>query len=128
MQLIEPTETTLRPQVRFADALPEFVSPPITIDGDVDSACFRQRMVLEVPKLLYLLERPRSEGAITHLVVDVTSSYFASHHDCECEVSLELDGTPVGGTRLFHKWYSRHQFLVPVAECRYQSQLLQATA
>ena len=107
----------LYPSVAFADEYPGYRAPSVEISGDAEGPRFRQQAELSVPNLLYLLEHPGEEGAFTHLAVDVMSTYFAAHHDREYEVALRIDGAAFD-TRLFHKWYHRHQFLIPLPSFR----------
>ena len=107
----------LYPSVAFADEYPGYRAPSVEISGDAEGPRFRQQAELSVPNLLYLLEHPGKEGAFTHLAVDVMSTYFAAHHDREYEVALRIDGAAFD-TRLFHKWYHRHQFLIPLPSFR----------
>ncbi|HEV2364880.1 MAG TPA: sulfotransferase [Caulobacteraceae bacterium] len=110
-------ETTLTPRVVFADEYAGFVPPQISVSGDLGADRFRHSAELIVPKLLYLLEHPGGEGAFTHLAVDVSSPFFAENHDWEYEVAIQLDEHPFD-RRLFHKWYGRHQFLIPIPSFR----------
>jgi hypothetical protein len=104
-----------------------FIPPEITFSSDLEGRKFANKAVLEVPRLLYLFYGPRDAGGISHLVVDVWSEFFASHHDWEYEVSLRLDGT-ILDKRLFHGWYGRHQFLLEIPYFRQKTQQLELHA
>ncbi len=121
------TETTLIPAVIFADDYANYVAPQVTISGDAKAARFRKSATLTVPKLLYLLEHPGGAGAFTHLAVDVWSTFFAKHHDWKYEVTVALDGQQLD-KRLFHKWYGRHQFLIPLTSFRRDRHQITLTA
>jgi hypothetical protein len=120
-------ETILTPGLIFADDYAEYSAPLIAASGDAGGAQFRESATLTVPKLLYLLEHPGTEGAFTHLAVDVLSAFFANHHDWTYEVTVALDGQ-ILGKRLFHKWYGRHQFLIPLPSFRRASHRITLTA
>ena len=120
-------ETILTPGLIFADDYAGYSAPLIGASGDAGGAQFRESATLTVPKLLYLLEHPGSEGAFTHLAVDVLSAFFADHHDWIYEVTVALDGQ-ILGKRLFHKWYGRHQFLIPLPSFRRASHRITLTA
>src|SRR5713101_2901685 len=105
--------TTLTPDLIFAGDYAEYLAPVIRVSGDAGGAQFRKSATLTVPKLLYLLEHPGTGGAFTHFGVDVLSPFFGDHLDWTYEVTVALDGE-VLDKRLFHKWYWRHQFLIPL--------------
>ena len=97
----------------FADAYEGHIAPQAEFSGDLEGIRFCRAATLTVPKLLQLLERSTGEGAFTHFVVDVFSEFFAEHHDWEYNVNVKIAGI-FSGNRLFHKWYRRHQFLIPI--------------
>ena len=97
----------------FADAYEGHIAPQAEFSGDLEGFRFCRAATLTVPKLLQLLERSTGEGAFTHFVVDVCSEFFAEHHDWEYNVNVKIAGI-FSGDRLFHKWYRRHQFLIPI--------------
>lgn len=117
----------LTPRREFADKYSGLSTPQAEFVGDVEGASFRQEATLKVPKLLYLLEQSGGEGAFTHFVVDVWSKFFAENHDWQYEVTVKLDGEVID-KRLFHKWYGRHQFLIPIPSFRRDEQELSLTA
>lgn len=107
----------LTPRVVFADQPEGFTAPQIPVAGDAGGAHFTEAITLSVPNLLSLLNYPSGDGAFTDLGLDVKSRFFATHHDWECEVTVQVDGKPFD-KRLFHSWYGRNQFLIPIPTFR----------
>jgi len=97
----------------FADEPEGHLVPQAEFSGDLEGFQFSRTATVTVPKLLYLFEESTGEGAFTHFVVDVCSEFFAEHHDWEYRVDVKIPGI-FSGDRLFHKWYRRHQFLIPI--------------
>jgi hypothetical protein len=106
-------ETVLTPRLVFADEYTGYIPPRVSLSTDGDGTSFRRTARLRAPKLLYLLEHPGGEGAFTHLAVDVLSPFAAEHQNWEFEVTITIDDQQFD-KRLYHKWYTRHQFLIPL--------------
>src|SRR5260370_20979209 len=123
----EDTTTTLIPDLSFTDDYADHLEPQVMVLGDAGGVRFHHSVALTVPKLLYLLEHPGGEGAFTHLGVDVASPFFGEHQDRMHEVAIALDGKQLD-KRLFHKWYFRHQFLIPLTSFRRERHQLALTA
>jgi hypothetical protein len=123
----QETRTVLTPRVVFADEYAGYRPPRVPVSSDRDGASFRWTATLEVPKLLYLLEHPGVEGAFTHLAVDVQSPFVSEHQDWEIEVGITIDGTPFD-KRLYHKCYTRHQFLIPLPVLRFEKHQITVNA
>lgn len=112
-----PTQAVLTAYVAFADKPEGFISPQIMVAGDAGGAHFTKSVTLSVPNLLNLFNHSGGEGAFAELGIDIKSAFFATHRDWECEVAIQIDGKAFD-RRLFHSWYGRNQFLIPISVFR----------
>lgn len=84
--------------------------------GDRGENRFSTRMIVEIPPLGDVLLCSQHASEMTHVMVNVRSDFFASHHGWEYEVRLRPPSGGSGDVRHFHKWYIQHQFLLPVTD------------
>src|ERR1043165_9537579 len=126
MEMDSEAERKFIPALIYADYYPEYSPPIIRIVADAGGAQFRDSATLIIPNLLYLFRHPGTEGAFTHLAVDISSPFFGDHDDWTYELTAALDGQTLG-SRLFHVPFRRHQFLIPLSSFRHSEHRVKLT-